>query len=316
MEKTGQWCFMNSLAVVCMIDNPVHSKFRYTNYEVFKHKLGDVPLFTAEVVHGYDDCITDWHDPYVKQFRVESLIWRQRNMYNILIDRIATKFKYVAWLDADIVFSDPNWYQHIVESLEQYKLVQVFSHMQYLNQLYQPINDWRPGYIFQLKEFGSIPGGISFRPKEFIPSKQDACPGFGWAIRTDTWRKINGLVDWTVLGSADFYLVAALFGNLKEILVAKGYSPGHIAKTSQWEQKVKLEIHPESVGYIPGLITHLWHGDVVNRQYSTYQDILVMHQFDPNKDIYKTNQGFYELRDPSGLLGEDIKNYFISRRES
>jgi hypothetical protein len=69
--------------------------------------------------------------------------------------------------------------------------------------------------------------------------------------------------------------------------------------------------------YVPGLVTHLLHGDASNRQYITRDEILRRHDFDPLRHI-ATNPitGLLEWTDaaPPALI-TDVRSYFTNRRE-
>jgi len=67
--------------------------------------------------------------------------------------------------------------------------------------------------------------------------------------------------------------------------------------------------------YLPGLITHFWHGPKHNRQYLTRWRILNESQFDPALDIKRDAQGLYQLTSRNKKLMVDLMAYFRQRNE-
>jgi hypothetical protein len=68
-------------------------------------------------------------------------------------------------------------------------------------------------------------------------------------------------------------------------------------------------------GYVDGLVTHHWHGKLVNRQYLDRWKILFAHQFDPFTDLHRDENGLWQLTDAKPGLRDDIRRYFEARQE-
>ncbi|MBT8398023.1 MAG: hypothetical protein KJN92_13705, partial [Gemmatimonadetes bacterium] len=69
------------------------------------------------------------------------------------------------------------------------------------------------------------------------------------------------------------------------------------------------------VGYIPGRVFHLWHGDLLDRQYASRLKILNDHSFDPFSDISLDPQGIWRWDSHKPQLHREIRAYFESRKE-
>jgi hypothetical protein len=302
---------LNELAIITMVENPFNVKSRYTNYNYFKKGMDLVRLYTAEIMHS--DGI--YHVACNDDLRLtsSSVMWHQRNAYNLLINRLPSHIKYIAWIDADVLFTRQYWMYDIVKMLQQYAWIQLFSHAQNLGPSFQPIGDARPGYIYQYKTFGEIRGGVNFAPAEGkIPDHKNAHPGLAWAARRDVLSNVGMLIDWTIIGGADFHMLGGIFGTIGKLTKDKGFHANYVQMCYNWQERAKKYIGKD-IGYVPGLILHMYHGDIKNRQYATREDILISHNFDPLKDIVKDHQGLYKFTDSNPPLEEAVLMYMRSR---
>ncbi len=82
----------------------------------------------------------------------------------------------------------------------------------------------------------------------------------------------------------------------------------------EWQRRCDKFVKRD-VGYVSGTLMHAWHGSKQNRGYKDRWKILVDHQYDPYKDVYKDSQGLYQLDDDKLGLRDDIRRYFRSRHE-
>lgn len=302
-----------------MIENPLKWQSRIRNYHNFAIQFGGVDniLHTAEIAFGDRDFeITQDDNPYQLQLRTDCEIWHQRNAYNLLIQRMPPEVEYVAWVDADVHFCNPNWASDTIEQLKHYDIVQMFSHAQNLDAKFRPIGVVRPSYFYQYVEEGEIYGGLHFwgSSKNKIPPEKNAHPGLAWAAKKSVLSKLGMLIDWTIVGSADFHMAAALLGELETEVDKHGYHEAYVNKCRVWQDRA-VNVVKQNIGYVPGLVCHYWHGGVKNRQYDKYQEILVKHQYNPETDITKDWQGLNVLTGANPALRDEIRKYIRSRNE-
>jgi hypothetical protein len=66
---------------------------------------------------------------------------------------------------------------------------------------------------------------------------------------------------------------------------------------------------------VPGLVFHLWHGALANRQYSSREQILIRNHYDPATDIVRDGQGLIGFAGNKPPLVADIEAYFRTRDE-
>ena len=97
--------------------NPTHSEYRrklfFEFYDTIKHCHHRV----IECVFGNEEQFTlPTNNPNIEQIRTEILLWHKEALLNAIIKKLPKKFKYVFWLDCDLIFTNKNW---IVESVER-----------------------------------------------------------------------------------------------------------------------------------------------------------------------------------------------------
>jgi hypothetical protein len=149
--------------------------------------------------------------------------------------------------------------------------------------------------------------------------------GYAWAARRDAIEHLGGLIDWAILGSADFYMAWALIGDLDNNLYndvhnielcKRGFTQAYIDTLFQWQNRAKdLQ---GNIGFVPGTIEHEWHGPKRKRGYNTRESILISNQYNPHTDIKRDWQGLYrlELKEPRQVkMAHQLRHYFRSRNE-
>jgi hypothetical protein len=150
--------------------------------------------------------------------------------------------------------------------------------------------------------------------------------GYAWAARRSAIDTLGGLLDFAPLGSSDFYMAWALIGELgghlyqdvaDKVRASRGFQQAYIDALLDWQERASLL--RKDVGYVPGLLTHSWHGPKAARGYNTRENILIDNGFTPAVDLKRDWQGVWQLRDDgterSVRLRDQIRAYFRSRSE-
>jgi hypothetical protein len=216
-----------------------------------------------------------------------------------MLDHVPGQFDKIAWVDADILFEDPNWVQSARDLLTNCLVVQLFSHATYLGKHGEPISS--------VQGVADRMGIMSF------PEASDiGHPGFAWAARRDILSQCK-LLDFEILGGADAGIVAAMYGDYEHPHANAG---GPLLKKClrRWMGSF-FSLVRGNVGAIPSRIHHLWHGSSVNRQYLERRTWLAQNNFDPNSDIRLSASGTWEWTDRNPRLRDLVFNYFHQRRE-
>jgi hypothetical protein len=94
-------------------------------------------------------------------------------------------------------------------------------------------------------------------------------------------------------------------------------APSYVRRLYQW-QKLADRWIKHDVGIVPGMILHDYHGDPINRQYTTRGEMLADAKYDPDTDLKYGIDGRIRLEtweDRQILLRDRLRVYFRSRNE-
>jgi hypothetical protein len=138
-------------------------------------------------------------------------------------------------------------------------------------------------------------------------------PGFAWAAKRSALEELGMLVDFAILGSGDWHMASALVGQVQRSLYS-GYSATYIELCRDWQARAEKHIRG-NVGYLPGLVNHLFHGAKRDRSYDQRWKFLAKSGYDPRLDLKRDWQGLYQLTDRSTILRDGIRQYARMRNE-
>jgi hypothetical protein len=319
--RPGVHVLPERLHVVTMLENPLRWRSRYRNYWMFERECeaGGAILYTVEVAFGERHFeVTQPGNPRHLQLRTQHEIWHKENALNLLIQRLPADAKYVAWVDADVKFARPDWAQETLQQLQHYDVVQMFSHAQDVGPNYEPLTT-TPGFLYKWVTDRPTPHDSAFM--EHIPtygyysvhSGQFWHPGFAWAAKKSALDKVGMLIDHAILGSGDWHMAAALVGQVHRSLYS-GASAGYRRLCEEWQGRAEKFVR-RNVGYVPGVLNHLFHGAKKNRSYDQRWRFLAQAGYDPDVDLKRDWQGLYQLSDRSLLLRDGIRQYARMRNE-
>lgn len=246
----------------------------------------------------------------------EQEIWTKESLMNIALQHLPADWKYVAWIDSDVIFARPDWVSETLHQLQHYHFVQMFSLALDLSPKYEPIaahysfahsmqkGHKHPddhGYEY---DGGPCPGGGKVNPWH---------TGYAWAARREALDGVGGFMDFPILGAADHHMAKALIGKGLESVHPKMHANYKNAVLA-WQDRAERLIK-RNVGCVDGTLLHFWHGSKVNRQYVNRWKILVENEFDPQVDIYRDTRGLYKLSGNKPRLRDQIRAYFRQRNE-
>ena len=297
---------MDQLWVVTAIFNPWRYKSRIDLYRKFEKYVADAGanLVTVELAFGERPFeVTEAGDPLDIQLRTHTELWHKEKMLNLGIQSLPPDWKYVAWIDADVIFARPDWAKETVHLLQHYPVIQMFS--QAIDATYKfELLKTHTGIIYAWQE-----GLMDFKNNRY----DHFHPGFAWAARRDALDNLGQLFDTAILGSADRHM-ALSFIECVERSYPKGISKGYYEQLQLWQERSKKYIK-RNVGYMPGMLVHAFHGSKVNRAYNSRWRILVDYKYDPEFDLKLDTQGLYQFTDRCPDLHYAIRKYFSARDE-
>lgn len=302
------------LHVVTAVSNPMRFRSRYDLYRAFEKRVVDAgaTLTTVEVAFGdrpYE--VTERDNPWHVQLRTREELWHKENMLNLGIQHAIQMnpcAKYFAWVDADVQFARHDWATETVQQLQHYDFVQMFSHAQDVGPNFEPLQQ-HEGFAYAYGNGMNVRHGYDYC-KHYHP-------GYAWAARRDALDRVGGLIDWAILGSADAHMAMCLIGKIGSI-DRRLISAAYFRELMEWQSRAERHIR-HNLGYVPGQLTHFWHGKKANRRYRQRWDILTESRFDPDTDLRRDSQGLWALNDTDDprqrTLRDGIRGYFRCRNE-
>lgn len=244
----------------------------------------------------------------------DSEIWTKEALLNIGLQHLPPDWRYVAWIDADVMFTRPDWVSETLHQLQHYHFVQLWSLALDLSPSYEPIAAHQ-GFVHSWQHGHEPPADPVYyesgRPSNGVVNKFH--PGFAWAARREALDAVGGFIDFAILGAADHHMAKALIGRAEESIHRQMHS-NYLAKVLSWQHRADEHIR-QNVGSVQGTLFHYWHGSKVNRRYVDRWKILVENKFDPEIDIFKDTRGIYKLTGNKPRLRDQIRAYFRQRNE-
>lgn len=299
----------DKLFVVTAVSNTQRFSSRYRLYNQFKQYMTQFPrveLYTVELAFGHRPfAVTDPNDPRNVQIRGTQEFFHKENLMNIGISKLPPEAKYIAWIDADCSFLDPNWVGETVHYLQHYQFLQLFAQINYLDYKNNVIGQG-PGFI-AAQETGT---------KEILDRSYNGtlgATGLAWAARREALDDVGTLLDWCIIGSGDWHMAYCLIGRGIDVSF-DWHSVGYRILLKKYQNYCDKYIK-KNVGYLPGCAVHYWHGPTNNRGYDWRWKILKDYHFDPIKDLKKDCQGLYIIDPDKYEMIYELRNYFRSRKE-
>jgi len=306
----------NVLHVVGVVSNPVrfHSRYRLAReWLAHMETIPHVKPYLVETAFGdrHHEIATDAANHLKLRSRSET--WIKECMVNLGVRYLLPRdWSYVAWVDADVEFRDPNWAQESLHQLQHYAVIQPWQ---------QCLDLGPTGNVLQSHQsFGWIQQSRQNmqRPSEARPgaTMMDGYPfghpGFAWAARRDLWEAMGGLLDHCILGSGDHHMAWGFAGDVGAS-IHKKCTAGYRRRCEAWAARAVRVTHGH-VGFCGGRIEHMWHGPKKNRFYQERWQILIDHAYDPDVDLTYDTQGLIQLIGKPGLESA-LRAYNRSRNE-
>lgn len=300
---------------ICMVSNSAMFQSRYVLYKRFAAQFPEGKLLTCEVAFGDRPFeITEENNPMHVQLRTSSELWLKENAWNLTVQYLTQKvpsWKYVTFIDADVLFTAPNFEQKIVHTLQHYPVVQPWASCVDLGPDDEPISVSRS---FMNNWINNTWERIPKEPAYYY-GKTGAFighPGMGISMRREAYDALGGLFDLAILGSGDHHFWMAMIGMVVGTR-PDGAHPNYKKVLSDYQSRALKGID-KSLGYVQIGLNHLWHGPKRNRYYVSRWKILTENQFDPLVDIRRDAGGLYRL-DGTDKLKREIQLYFRARLE-
>lgn len=283
------------LAVVTCHWNPAGWKSLRRNYLQFLHHMRwwGVPTFSAEVAFAGQEFPTD--DAYLQLIATDQhQMWQKERLINRVVELLPDCYDRVAWIDADVMFLDPQWPVRAAELLEQHHVVQLWDRWHCTDDV---------GRVAEvLQSVGA--GGQRYL------STDPASPGGAWAARRDVFP----LYDKMIVGSGDAMMVEAWLGQQKPICMQRS-TAAMADDYRSWADEAYAKVQAD-IAVLPGHAVHMYHGTRRRRQYRDRWQPVVDAEYDPQRHVSIDENGLLVWTDEAPeQLRTWVASYFASRRE-
>ena len=294
----------SDLHVIGVVSNPrrYQSRTRLAKEWLQRMSTSGATIWLVEATFGERDAeVADVNNPHHLIVRCDHELWLKEALINKGVRNLPPDWTFTMWCDADVEFTRENWAEEVVHGLQHYATLQPFSHCVDMGPAKEVITT-HSGFGYMYNQ------GLPFTPGQ---GTFWHC-GFAWAYRRSAFDALGGLIDRAILGAADHHMAAALIGH-GEWTAPGDINPAYMQMIKDWQSRAdKLQY---DMGHIPGTILHHYHGKKENRQYVERWEILRRNDFNPNTDISLDWQGLPQLNGNKPKLRDDLRRYFLDRKE-
>jgi hypothetical protein len=280
--------------------------------------LADAPLINAEILFRQSGPAQSADADRLIQLSGGDVMWQKERLLNIALGAVPDDVENVAWIDCDVVFESRNWPQAATKALKSVSIIQLFSEVRYLDRFSTDRLDFNT-----IPELVRLSAGSQLLNGEFKdvclvrPVSADA-PKVPWPANGFAFAAKKSIIcdskfyDHGVLDGNDILFLCAIYGEFEIAMERLKHNEMQRRHYLEWARRAQ-ESFGGRVGYIPGTIYHLWHGNLVNRNYMGRHELMA--GFDPDRDIQQAPNGVWLWSDPHSELARNVKDYFRSRKE-
>jgi hypothetical protein len=277
----------------------------------------NVPLVAVELAYGPDFELGEDDAEILVQLRSRDVMWQKERLLNVALQELPDDCRKVIWVDCDIIFASSDWPQTVSRQLDRFMILQAFGRVHHLPRDWT-LREVRPSDA----EFsrGSVGFGIaSEMPAVELLSERPQCGsysysrGFTWAARRDLFER-HGLYDACIVGAGDRAMAAAAYGCYDAVIDLVGMNDRQRERYLAWAKPFHETIGT-AVGWTPGDIYHLWHGEMRDRASIDRHGILRRFEFDPFEDIAIDHIGIWRWNSDKPQMHACVREYFAARKE-
>ena len=276
---------------------------RKRNYDQFRASLR-LPLLAVELSFGGPFELGKGDADILVQLDGGDPMWQKERLLNVAVASLPPECDAVVLVDADVVFEEPGWVPMLEEALGRYALVQPFALAHRLERGADPASpsSWyggvrREGIAQRLGRGGDFRGFI----------------GGVWAARRDLLEE-HGLYDACIVGGGDQALVCGAWGDIDRVVGPMRMNEHQEHDYRRWAEPFSRAVGGR-VGFVPGRVGLLWHGELANRRFIERHKNLAPYAFDPPRDISTGPQGALVWSSPKPEMHRYVREYFASRQE-
>lgn len=299
--------------VVTCYFNPCRYRSRRENFDLFMAGMEKVGanVLVAELAVGDEDFELPESDR-VLRLRSNSILWHKERLLNIAVESLPADCRKVGWFDNDILFDDPRWLERTADALDRAMVVQPFSSCNWLKR-------GETSFPASGVTYESFAHCFSRAPSQArsLGFHRHGHTGFAWAARRELFETC-GLYEVCLSGNGDHLMAHAFAGGMVHspcLMPLVGDKTPYARHFWRWAVRAR-DLVDGRIGYVPGSVLHLWHGEIANRRYNENKRELLAADFDPDRHLRRGAEGLHEWSDdaPQSLRIWTTEN-FRNRRE-
>ena len=297
--------------------NPARFKRRLANYKLFSANLR-ARLVTVELSFDGHFELTDDDADVLIQISGGAVLWQKERLLNLAMKSVPREVKNVAWIDCDVVFERQDWMDEAEHLLDAANIVQPFSE----------VVDLEPdGHLSNLAELSSTGRSLVSLINGDARAQFDSASwgnmkastprsyvtGIAWVARKSILEK-HGLYDAMIIGGGDRAMLHAMYGEFDKETQLHHLNKSQEEHYLKWAQPYYRDVAGK-VGHVSGRVFHLWHGEFINRNYSSRHRLFADFSFEPEADLVVGHNGAWRWARPRPEMESFLTDYFIGRAE-
>ena len=263
---------MDETIIISCYFNPLNSPYRLKAFNKFYDCIKQYNHKIVECVIGNKPA--QLSDDFEK-VHTSSLLWHKETLLNNIIKSLPTKYKYIFWIDADIIFTNPTWLEEGAKVMAAgANIVQPFEYCVHLEKdRLTPdfnVNAYKKSCTNPMTRHKSLWRSFcsNYASGLYANKNYDAHGhvGFAWGIKREIFDKIpGGLYDKALIGGADHIMAHAAAGQINHSCIVNSFTDD-IDNINAYSKTFYAAVNGK-IGYVLGDIYHIWHGELKDRQY-------------------------------------------------
>ena len=284
------------LAIVVCHYNPGGFARPVDNFRIFERALGHAEhVYTVEAVFPGREQVTRQHAIAAGP---EHVMWQKERLLSLAVSRLPAHYDQVAFIDADLLFLNRDWYEQAARELQTYPVCQLCESV---------CDTDAHGHI--VRSGKTLGWRMRHAPTDY---KIWYRTGGAWAVRREVAETC--LYDRDIIGGGDAAMAFAWTGEPGRYNRHRFYHAAWSEHYLAWAAR-QFGLVQGRVGVVPGDAVHLWHGDPEGRNYVRRVEILRQHRFDPFADIVLDDNGLWRWTREDPTLQHAVTKYFHRRKE-
>jgi hypothetical protein len=307
----------DSVIIACYF-NPQRNPYRLKAFREFYNRVKHMDILITEcVIEGTaPELVDEFTDIRINRVWSKNLLWHKESLLNNLIQTLPSKYKYVFWVDTDVIFDNRNWLVDATRELRNgANLVQPFKYCVHLER-----NELTPSFDYKKESehtqnlalrHQKMWHSFGFAHRVGLSNNQNyeihGHVGFAWGARVDIVKAVP-LYDKALVGGADHIIAHAATDYSLHGCITKSFTED-LNSISDWSSRF-YKLVKGKVSFANGTLFHIWHGDVNKREYFKR-----IKEFTPiSKTINKKDKnGLYISENDEETY---VKKYFKKREET